>query len=289
MKRIALVSLVLSACGGGQKPQSQPQPQPDPIAQPDTTPAPPAAPPVAKGNPREDLIPRSVLFGNPERAGVQLSHDGKYLSWLAPKDGVMNVWVAPVGKLDQAKAVTSDTKRPIRGYSWAYTNKHILYMQDLAGDENFHVFRADVTDGKTTDLTPFEGTRASIEGLSYKQPNVAIMSMNDRNKQVFDLYRVDLTTGERKLVVQNDDGYVGFTLDNDMKPRMAAKKQPDGSTHVFLAEGKGGTITWKPWEQIPFEDADTTSVVAFAPNNKSVFIQETRGRDTGALVQLDLA
>lgn len=292
-RAMSMLILGLVACGGSQKPA------PEPVVE-----QPPATPPaqdraqevvaknlpelVAEGHPSSDLIPRQVLFGNPERASVQLSHDGKYLSWLAPKDGVLNVWVAPVGKLDQAKAVTNDTTRPIRRYFWAYTNKHILYAQDIGGDENFHVFRTDVTDGKTTDLTPYKGARAEVQALSYKQPTTILVGMNDRNPQVFDVYRVDLLSGERKLVAQNDDGYASFITDNDMKVRLAVKKMPDGATHLFVAEDKGGKLTWKPWQQIPFEDADTTSVDGFAPGNKAVYMTETRGRDTGAFVQLDL-
>src|SRR5687767_460160 len=133
MKKLLVLAL-LAACGA---PALKPDPNPPvPAAEP-TPPAPPApeepkAPPppaVATGNPKADLIPRSVLFGNPERANVQLSPDGKTLSWLAPKDGVLNVHVAPVGKLDQAKAITSETKRPVRRYFWAYTSKHVVYAQ----------------------------------------------------------------------------------------------------------------------------------------------------------------
>jgi dipeptidyl aminopeptidase/acylaminoacyl peptidase len=293
MKKLALAMFVIAACGGGQKPQPQPEPQPVDVATPADPPAPvqpaPVEAPVAKGNPDPNLIPRSTFFGNPVRSQVQLSHDGKHLSWLAPKDGVMNVWVAPVGKLDAAKPVTSDTTRPIRGYFWAYTNKHILYMQDAAGDENFHVFRADITDGKTADITPFKGARASVEALSWRKPNTILISTNDRDTKVFDLHEVDLLTGERKLLAQNDDSYAGFTVDNAMKVRFATKKMPDGATHIFIADNAGGKLAWKPWQQIAFEDADTTSVAGFTPNNKAVYMIETRGRDTGAFVQVDLA
>src|SRR4051812_8196505 len=85
------------------------------------------------------LIPRQVLFGNPDRAAVRLSHDGKYISYLAPRDGVLNVWVAPIDKPSDAKPVTTDTKRGIQVYSWAYNNQHILYLQDEGGDENWNV------------------------------------------------------------------------------------------------------------------------------------------------------
>ena len=44
-----------------------------------------------------DLIPRDVLFGNPERISPQVSPDGTRLAWIAPREGVLNVWVAPIG------------------------------------------------------------------------------------------------------------------------------------------------------------------------------------------------
>jgi dipeptidyl aminopeptidase/acylaminoacyl peptidase len=291
MKKLALLTFVLAACGGGQKTKPEPQPDPGTPTQETPTAQVPTAPagPVAVGKPDPTLIPRSVFFGNPERNAIQISPDGKNVAWLAPKDGVMNIWVAPTAKMDQAKAITSDTTRPIRGFNWAFTNKHVLYMQDAAGDENFHVFRADIAEGKGTDITPFKGARASIEGLWWKQPTKILVSVNDRDPKVFDMYEVDLMTAERKLVAQNDDGFIGFVTDNDMKVRFAVKKMPDGATHVFIAENKGGKLTWKPWEQIAFEDADTTSIVGFAPGNKALLVTETRGRDTGALVQMDIA
>jgi dipeptidyl aminopeptidase/acylaminoacyl peptidase len=290
MKRLLLIAV--AACGSSQPAAQAPSPDPAPPvaeAPAPTAPAPEAPPARPAGNPRNDLIPRAVIFGNPDRAALQISPDGKHLSWLAPKDGVLNVWVAPVGKLDQARAITNDATRPIRQYTWAYTGKHILYMQDVGGDENFHVLRADLADGKTTDLTPYKGARASIDMLDHRQPTTAMLSMNDRDAKVFDLYRVDLMTGKRTMVAQNNDGFAGFHIDDRMKVRFAEKKLPDGSTQLLAPETKGGVTTWKLFDAIPFEDADTTSVIAFAPNGKAVYMNDSRGRDTGALVSLDLA
>jgi dipeptidyl aminopeptidase/acylaminoacyl peptidase len=287
-----LILVLLAACGGGTaatKPDPAPgpvgettPPSPQPEAQPE--PAPPPAP-VAVGKPKNDLIPRSILFGNPERTNVQLSPDGKHLSWLAPKDGVLNVYVAPVGKLDQAKAITAETSRPIRGYFWPFTSKHVIYIQDTAGDENFHLFRADIADGKVADLTPYKGVRAELIDTNPKYPNRLIVGMNDRNPQVHDAYEVDLLSGKRTLLVQNDDNLGEYTVDNDMKIRFASKKLPDGSTQILVPDGK----QWKPFETIPFEDAETTNIVGFEPGNKRVYVLESRGRDTAALVSIDPA
>ena len=103
------------------------------------------------------VIPRSALFGNPEKTQARVSPDGKYVSFIAPKEGVLNVWVAPRSDPSAAKAVTSDTKRGIRQHFWAYDNKHVLYIQDEGGDENWHVFAADVATGTTRDLTLTRG------------------------------------------------------------------------------------------------------------------------------------
>src|SRR5262245_20111627 len=99
---------------------------------------------VAAGTPEAPLIPRTALFGNPVRAQARLSPDGRYISFLAPKAGVLNVWLAPLGKPDAAKAITDDKKRGIRQHFWADDGRHILFLQDEGGDENWRVYSVDV-------------------------------------------------------------------------------------------------------------------------------------------------
>src|SRR3954451_4811609 len=90
------------------------------------------------------LIPRDVLFGNPERAQLRISPDGKHLSFLAPENGVLNVWVAPPNDLSTAKAITHDSKRAVMQYQWAFDNAHILYLQDQGGNENWNIHSVDL-------------------------------------------------------------------------------------------------------------------------------------------------
>lgn len=292
MKQVFLIALV--ACGS-----STPAPVVPPTAPPESPPPvairpPEPAPPPAVGHPDPNLIPRSVLFGNPDRTSVQISPDGKQLAWLAPRDGVMNVWVAPIGKLDQAKAVTSEAKRPIRTYSWAYTNKHLVYEQDQAGDENFHVFRVDLADGKTTDLTPFPKSRATVDGLSDVAPTTIAVTDNDRDPKWFDQYTIDLATGKRTLIALNDQGFAGFVLDAELHPRFAIKSLPDGSTEFYVTDvvkkpPADGKLTWKLFDKVPFEDATTTAVLGVAPGGKTVYMTDSRASDTGAVVAIDIA
>jgi len=282
MNRFALVALLIG-CGS-----SKPAPAPLPPVTPDPAPTQPAAEPVAApapavGKPKSDLIPRSVLFGNPERTNVQISPDGKHLSWIAARDGVLNVFVAPIAHLDQAKPVTADKTRPVRQYFWAFDNKHVLYLQDTAGDENFHVFRTDL-DGNTTDLTPYKATRAEVFGLSERKPGTVIVGLNDRNPEVHDVYSLDIASGKRTLLYQNDDALISFTLDRDLGLAFGEKLLPDGGGQLFIRDG----AKWTPYDSVPFEDAETTGIAAVAPDGKSLFMQDSRDRDTSALVSVDI-
>src|SRR5262245_56581630 len=168
-----------------------------------------AVSPGAEGSrtpPRADasLLPRKLLFGNPDRGVPKLSPSGRYLAWLAPKAGVMNVYIAPRDDLASARAVTDEKNRPIPEFDWAFDNRHVLYSRDQDGDEDVHVFSVDVETSARTDLTPFEKTRGLILGLSQREPGVALLGMNDRDAQFHDAYRVDIASGKRELVLKNE-------------------------------------------------------------------------------------
>src|SRR5690606_15209243 len=113
-----------------------------------------------------ELIPRQTLLGNPFRASAQLSPDGTRIAFLAPREGVLNVWVADIGAPDQAVAVTDDRVRPIRNYFWSPDSRQILYIQDKGGDENFLLYGVDLATGETRNYTPFENVRVFVVGMS---------------------------------------------------------------------------------------------------------------------------
>jgi dipeptidyl aminopeptidase/acylaminoacyl peptidase len=286
MKRIALLFVV--ACGGSRPapapmpPHEPPPPPPETAAKEAPLPPPPA---VAKGKPKQDLIPRTVLFGNPDRSNVQLSPDGKHISWLAAKDGVLNVFVAPTDHPDKAVAITNDKTRPVRLYVWTFDNKHLLYSQDTGGDENWHVFRVDITGGAAVDLTPQKGARADIWSLSERHPNTVLIGENDRDPHAFDAYSIDLATGKKTLLIENKDEYSGFVTDNDLRPKIAVKAMPDGSNHLFVPDGKKG---WTDWDTIPFDDALTTNAMTVTDDGKTVYMIDSRPGDTAAFVSIDL-
>ncbi len=240
--------------------------------------------PAATDYAAQDLIPRQVLFGNPDRAGVQISPDGSKISYLSAVDGVLNVWVGPIEDPQAAKPVTHDEKRGVRIYFWAYTSNDVIYLQDKDGDENWRAYAVDLKSGKERDLTPVEGVRANIDNVSHKHPDEILVGLNDRDKRYHDVYRINLKTGERTLVEENNS-YLGFVSDDDYNVKLGARMARTGVMHL----DKKGADGWASFLEIGPEDNLSTNPVGFDKTGNTLYLSDSRERNTAALVGLDLA
>ncbi len=234
---------------------------------------------------QDTLIDREVLFGNPERVQVRLSPDGATLSFIAPVDGVLNVWAGPADDWQQAKPITSDTHRGIRSHFWAWDSNHIIYTQDKGGDENFHAYSVDLTSGEEIDLTPGDSLRAQIQQVSPDFPQHILIGVNDRDPRLHDIYKVDIATGERELVMTNT-GYVGFTTDDAYDVRFASRFRRDGGIDIYQV--RDGQVDPEPWQVIPERDAATTNIGGFDRDGEHVYLLDSRPADTAGLYRVNV-
>ncbi len=226
------------------------------------------------------LIPRELIFGNPERATPQLSPDGTRLAWLAPNDkNVLQVWVKTVGK-DDDKVVTADKKRGIRQYQWARDNRTILYLQDNDGDENFHVFGVDLASGMVRDFTPIQGVSASIVALDKEFPHEVLVQFNARDRTLFDVYRLNLETGALVLDTKNPGDVAGWIADPKFKIRLAQIATPDGGTELRVRATAASE--WQPFLKVG--PTEILSAIGFTADGNSVYLNSSLGRDTAAIV-----
>lgn len=233
------------------------------------------------------LIPREALFGNPTKSSGQISPDGKWLSWMAPWNGVLNVYIAPAGDPSAAKRITNITDRPPGAYFWAPDGKSVLYVQDKGGDENYLLYGVDVASGKETKLTPFDKTRVQVIGGSTIQKDRLLVGLNNRDARFHDVHLLDLNTGKLTPVLQNDGGYAGFMADNNLVLRMALRPNQEGGTDFFpIVDGK---IADKPIESTTLDDALSTNPAGYTTDGKTLYWIDSRGRDTAALYAQDVA
>jgi dipeptidyl aminopeptidase/acylaminoacyl peptidase len=240
-----------------------------------------------------DLIPRKVLFGNPERTSPRISPDGTRLAWIAPRDGVLNVWSAPIGASgasgidwNAATVVTDDTDRGIRSFMWARDGRHLLYVQDTGGDENWRLYDVDMNTMARRDLTPFDGIQVQIIATSKRHRDELLVGMNRDNPELHDVYRLDLPTGELVKLIDNP-GYAGWLADEDLVVRGALAPLPDGGFDLLVRDSADGD--WRTLLTISADDAPSSDVLSFSGDGRSLLVISAAGSDTGRLSQIDLA
>jgi len=239
-----------------------------------------------------DLIPREVLFGNPERISPHISPDGTRLAWIAPHEGVLNVWVAPIGASgasgvdwDTATVVTDDTDRGIRVFAWARDGRHLLYLQDTGGDENWRLYDIDMETMAKRDLTPYDGIQARIIATKKSHRDEVLVGMNRDNPQLHDVYRLDLKTGDLAKLIENP-GYAGWLADEDMVVRGALAPLPDGGFDLLVRDD--AEADWRTLLTISADDAPASDVLSFTGDGKSLLAISSVEVNTGRLVRIDL-
>ena len=228
--------------------------------------------------------PLRDFFKNPEQAYFRLSPDGKYIGFMQPYETRLNIFVQPIDKVgtkDGIKRVTAETARNISNYFFKGP-QHVLYTKDFGGDENFHVVMADINTGKVQDLTPHEGARATILDALPDDDDHILVTHNKRDKRIFDVYRVNIKTGEEKLAAQNPGNFTGWITDHEGKIRGAVS-----------ADGVNTSLFYRATEADAFKSIVTTnfresvSVAAFTADNRQMYVISNRGRDKSALFEFD--
>jgi len=230
------------------------------------------------------LLDRELFFDNPEISGGQLSPDGKFISFVKPYNGVMNIWVKTLEEpFASARPLTADKQRPVRSYFWSRDGKYILYVQDKGGDENFNIYAVNPAEQapagaevpENRDLTNLKGVRVQIYSVPKTDPDAIYIGLNDRDPAWHDLYRMKLSTGERTLIRQNsgEDRITGWIFDWDDQLRLAMRANADGSNDILRVDDNGFTPIYTT------NVFETAYPVAFDKNNQRVYLITNKGDD----------
>jgi dipeptidyl aminopeptidase/acylaminoacyl peptidase len=268
---IHIVMLALAATAPARQPQPPGDPQPNPHT---------------RSQDQAPLIPRDLLFANPDRAQVRLSPDGLWISYLAPFDGVMNIWLRPADARDDsaARPITFDRDRGVRRHWWTHSGRHLLYAQDSSGDENWRLFALDISAGAAAPLTP-PTSQARLVAILPDMPGEVLVALNNRDPELHDLHAIDLATGQARLVRLAPPGATDWIVDRNGAVRFVERALADGGLELARPEPDG---SWTTAITIPADDAVTCRVLGFGADPATLYLSDSRGRDTAALVRIDL-
>jgi len=230
------------------------------------------------------LIPKDVLFGNPEKARPRISPDGTMLAYLAPVDDVLNVWVRTIGEEDD-RAVTSETDRDLFRYLWSADSNQILYLQDKDGNEDWGLYSVSIETGEDQPLAAYDGVQVQLQAWDKHYPEELLISMNKENPQLHDVYHLDLNNGDTELVARNPGNIVGWMVDSKFKVRGAIVPTAEGGFTLLTRETEKDTwkdlLTWDP------TDAMSSGPVGFDKEGDFIYLQDSRHANASRLIKID--
>ncbi|TNE58676.1 MAG: S9 family peptidase [Alphaproteobacteria bacterium] len=239
----------------------------------------------------EGLIPRQAFFGNPTRHGPKISPDGTQIAYLAPLDGVMNIWVGPAEQISMAVPITGETRSEIGKVNWSADGAYLIYNKLAGANKGWHVFATQVANGQTRDLTPIDepNIKAHVAYINPAFPDEAIIAINDRDGRYPDFYRVFLSTGERELLMENswgdDSGFIEVHFDGNSVPRLAIETTSDGGGNLLVSsDGKD----WQIIRHINAIDIFPFEIRGFNADNTTAYIYSSRDRNTSGVYALNL-
>jgi len=233
------------------------------------------------------LIPRSVLFADPSYTSPQISPDGTRLGYLAPRDGVLNVYVGPLNDPSAAHPLTNDRGQGIRWYGFCADDRTLFYLQDADGDENWRLHLLDLGSGEQRCVTPFEQVTVQVLEHNRFHPTEMLLGINKDNPELHDVYRLDLIDGSLTKVEANP-GFFGWLIDTDLAVRGAVAMTEDGGHQLFRRDEPAGEFI--PWLVIPPEDAiAATNHASFSRSGETMYLLSSVDANAGRLLAVDMA
>ena len=230
------------------------------------------------------LIPREALFGNPVIDSARISPDGTAIAYLAPHEGKQSIWVRAIGGTDD-RVVAHDPVRPLHWVKWQGDSRHVLYLQDQGGDENYHLFQADARGNTSRDLTPGENRRSIPLRIDPRSPEVALITSNARSARLMDVHRLHLVSGALELDTENPGDVMHWLADNALVVRAAVAQSSDGSFVIRVRDSAAGS--WRILQTFDVVDGPPR-LVAFSSDDRALHVISSKDANANRLVSYDL-
>jgi dipeptidyl aminopeptidase/acylaminoacyl peptidase len=164
-------------------------------------------------------------FARPKASAFQLSPNGKYMSYREKdENNKRHVFVKEIAT-GKSQRIIEEKEELIRAYGWV-NDERLIYLMDNGGNENYHIYAANLDGTNNLDLTPFEDVQAGILNMLKEQKDYIIIQLNKNNKQVFEPYKLNVVTGEMVQLFENKDvenAIQGYDFDKNGELRAYSK------------------------------------------------------------------
>ncbi len=227
-------------------------------------------------------VSADTFFAEPEKSSFHISPDGKYLSYLQPFNGKLNLYVQSVDKKNTVQ-ITSYEDQGVKSYFWAGNNR-LFYVKDKNDDENYKAFAVS-SDGKLR--KEFEiAPKARIEVIDEMKAddNFILIAMNERVPENFDVYKLNVKTGEKQMIIKNPGNIVEWISDNNGNVKLAIASDGINETLYFRESTQK---EFKPIISNNFKNA--LKPLCFTGEKNHIYALSNLNRDNMALVDFDCA
>jgi dipeptidyl aminopeptidase/acylaminoacyl peptidase len=244
------------------------------------------------------ILPLEFLMAPEEFTAPQISPDGQWISYIAPLNGTPNLFVAEPGDLSNSRPVTRHTDAGVRAtdvsgnvlYRWHWDSSSIIYPKDYDGDENWDIHIVDIAGGQDRNLTPIKDKSVELLAYSRQFPNEALITIGVFGQNQPDVYRLNLDTGEKQLVMEHGE-FIGFMAGHDLKVKLGVVYNPLEGLDIRRLENDGHSesiYTVSPSDLPAFTTAGYQNIIRFDAASQNVHLYDAQGRDKAALVRLNI-
>ena len=228
-------------------------------------------------------ISKEELFRTPDLISAKISPDGNTIAYIgADASGFSNVFIRQrVDKFSTSSQISFFANAEIIQFFWSGDSDKVLLLKDEKGTGRLHLHGIDINTKEHKIYTAqFSKVNTKVVQISSRNTR-AVIGLNHRNPQFFDLYELDLNSGALRLVYENDR-YAKFLFSDTLDLILKMQIHNDGSWTVLTADDQ-------LFLRLDASEAFHTEFLSYNEKNRAVYLLDNRFSDTTQLMMKSLS
>ncbi|WP_379025764.1 S9 family peptidase [Parapedobacter deserti] len=233
-------------------------------------------------NRKQRAIPVADFFAAPERTNFRISPNGKYIAYLGIHRGEKNIYIIHPDGGNAEQRITSETEAGIHNYFWA-NDDELIFTKEKRHD-SVQVFAVNRSSLAVRHLMPPSAVKLRWIPPARVINNGFLISLNERDSAVFDVYRLRTDACKKELVAKNPGNIIKWFADLDGNLRLALASDSVKETMLYRDSEKDA---FTPVMSNSFKNS--IMPLGFSGESRShIFALSNIDRDKLALVEIDV-